>query len=279
MLQKNSESIQSQRDRNYFLQAKLAAQTIEVIDPSPRSVVGTAPYWCKETRSLYYCDLYRTDACTILRYCPADNRVYCATVDNFPTTTFIIPAKGTPDCFVVGANHTVILVRWDGKSPKAKWICNLFEVENCPEYASNNFDEGKADRYGRLYAGTYRGQICNDLDTPTYANLFRFSDDKPAVTLIEPNTVRASSGMAWDYKINKFYWIESCDWTVRSFDWCPYTGDICKRFHSIYKDTFSDFHIIKPKFISSSLDSKPKNDLQLYRRLRESTSVHQGYGH
>lgn len=208
-----------------------------MIESSPKSVGGQSPHWDTKSQSLFYCDLFGIDK-TICRYCPADQRVYCATIDGIPIIAFIVPVKGTRDEFVLGTNKTIFVAHWDGKSPKAKWIRNVLEVEKCPEFETNLFHDAKADPRCRLFAGTRRDQICDDLEIPTYGNLFRLSADEPAVTLNPPRTVRFSNGMAWDERTNTYYYIDSCSWDIKAFDWCPYTGDLC-RFHS--NDTiFSD---------------------------------------
>lgn len=202
--------------------------TVEVVEKSPKSVIGESPFWCEETQNLYYVDLLGTES-QILRYCPADKRVYSAMVEGGPFATFVIPVKGTKDQFVVGGKHSVGVVQWDGKSSKAEWIRTVFEAENCTEFETNLFNDAKADPKCRLFVGTRRNQICSNLDTdPTYANLFRISAKEPPVTLNKPRTIQVSNGMAWNEKLNKYYHVSSCDYSLNEYDYCPHTGDICE---------------------------------------------------
>lgn len=220
-------------------QAQSPSYTVELIGSSPVSVAPVGTHWDEECQSLYYVDQFRTDACTILRYCQPDNKTYCATVDGYPFVTFIIPVKGTRDKFAVGSNKSVEIIQWDGKSPKAKWVCTVFVAENCTEFQSNVFNDAHADRYGRLFIGTRRYDVCSNLDSiPTYGNLFRISADEPPVTLNKPNTIRFADGMGFDEQRNKYYFIDSCDWNIKSFDYCPYTGDLCGFFFDS-SDTFT----------------------------------------
>lgn len=222
-----------------LLQTALNAYTVEMIESSPRSMIGESPYWSEETQSLYYCDIYGTE-CTVLRYCPADKKVYCATVDGYPIITFIAPVAGTHDNFVVGCNKSIEVIQWDGKSSKAKWVRTVLVVEKCPEFETNAFDDGKADPYCRLYAGTRRVLNCDDLDTvPTYGNFFRVSKRESPVTLSKPRTVRLSNGLIWNRKLNKFYYIDSCYWNIREYDYCPTTGDICE-YQSVFIEKYPD---------------------------------------
>lgn len=156
-----------------------------------------------------------------------EDRVYGARIDGESVVSFIIPVAGTSDEFAVGIVHRVGVIRWDGKSPIAKLIRIADEVENCSElYRDNRFNDGKADPYGRLFAGTMRKEECDRLDIPTYGNLFRFASNEAAVTLNEPKSVQISNGLAWDQGWNKFHYIDSCDHNIAMFDYAPHTGDI-----------------------------------------------------
>lgn len=208
-----------------FSQPTLSAYTVDLIPSSPKSVIGEGPHWDAKSASLYYVDIYGTEY-TILRHCPAENKTYGANIDGEPIVTFIIPVHGTYDQFAVGLVHSVGIIRWNGKSSRAKLIRTALTVENCTEFKNNRFNDAKADPYGRLFAGTKREEGCKDLITPTYGNLFRFSVDQPAVTLNKPNTVRISNGLAWNEKIKKMYYVDSCALNIKEYDYNPHTGDI-----------------------------------------------------
>lgn len=213
------------KSKNTISQVTLDAYTVEMIRSSPKSMVGESPHWDIRSQSLYYVDIFGTQY-TVLRYCPAEDRVYGATIDGEPIVTFIVPVAETSDEFAVGLVHTVGIIRWDGKSPKAKLIRIALEVENCEKYQSNRFNDGKADPHGRLFAGTQRNETCDNLENPTYGNLFRFAADEPAATLNKPDSIRVSNGLAWNEKIKKFYLIDSCAYNIREYDYDPCTGDI-----------------------------------------------------
>lgn len=188
-------------------------------------MVGEGPHWDRKSQSLYYVDIDGTQY-TVLRYSPSEDRIYGATIDGEPVVSFIIPVAGTSDEFAVGIVHRVGVIRWDGKSSKAKLIRIASEIEQCPEYQNNRLNDGKGDPYGRLFAGTMRKEECDNLEIPTYGNLFRFAAGQPAVTLNDPECIRISNGLAWNKKINKFYYIDSCAYDIKEFDYDPYTGAI-----------------------------------------------------
>lgn len=196
-----------------------------MIPSSPRSVIGEGPHWDAGSQSLYYVDIYGTE-CTILRYCPAEDRVYCANIIDEPFVTFIIPVAGRSNEFAVGLVHTVGIIRWDGKSPLAKVVRIALTVELEAKYKNNRFNDAKADPYGRLFAGTKREEGCKDLVTPTYGNLYRVFAGQPSLLLQPPYNVRISNGLAWDEWINKFYYPDSCAFNIKAYDYNPCTGDI-----------------------------------------------------
>lgn len=187
--------------------------------------MGEGPHWDGKSHSLYYVDIFGTEY-SVLRYCPLKHRVYGAKIDGEPVVSFIVPVARASDEFAVGIVHRVGIIRWDGQSPNAKLIRIADEVENCSEYRNNRFNDGKADPYGRLFAGTMRKEECDSPDIPTYGNLFRFAADEPAVTLNRPRSVQISNGLAWDEERNKFYYIDSCDYNIADFDYDPHTGEI-----------------------------------------------------
>lgn len=215
----------------YISQTLLNAYSVTPIMTSPRSYLGEGPHWDQKTMNLYYVSIGGNDS-TILRYCYSDGKVYGARIKGHPIVTFIIPVDGTKDQFAVGLIHTCGVIQWDGKSQWAKVIRTVLEVETCPEYTNNRFNDAKADPHGRLFAGTKREaeEGCTDLGSPTRGNLFRISKDQPAVTILQPGSVYISNGLAWDEKY--MYYIDSCTFNIKRYDWNPYTGDLCKFWHS-----------------------------------------------
>lgn len=203
------------------------AYNVEMI-PSPRAVQGESPHWDAKTQSVYYVDYVGTKY-TFLRYCPNENKVYGGNIDGEPRVSFIIPVVGTSDEYAVGLGRRVGVMRWDGRSPKAKLMRIALEVESGEEYAGNNFNDAKADPRGRFYGGTLRELECMNLTVPTHGNLYRFSVDQSVIALNMPHTVRVSNGMAFNKNANKYYFIDSCDFDVKQFNYNPKTGDICKQ--------------------------------------------------
>lgn len=201
-----------------------ASVNVELVKSTPKSVLGEGPHWDAETQSLYYIDIYGTEY-SILRYSPAENKTYGATIDGEPVVSFIIPVAGTADEFAVGIGRRVGIVQWDGKSPKGQLVRVALEVEDTAEFKHNRFNDAKTDPSGRLYAGTMRIEDC-DLFTHSHGAFYKFAANEPLVKLRDP--VRISNGLTWNEKTNKFYFVDSCDLDVKEFDYDPATGNICK---------------------------------------------------
>lgn len=199
---------------------------LEKVEASPKSVLGEGPHWDHKSQSLYYVDIFG-NKCSVLRYCLAEEIVYCAKIPGQPVVTFIIPVAGTKDQFVVGLSRAVGVIRWDGKSRKAILLRIVLPIEHCSNCQNNIFNDAKADPGCRLFAGTKRSEACADRITPTYGNLYRVGGGEPTLILNKPKSVRISNGLAWSTKLNKFYYIDSCAYNIKEYDWDPCTGDIC----------------------------------------------------
>lgn len=196
---------------------------VEVVSSSPKSNIGTRPHWDADTQSLYYTDIYGTDA-SILRYDTKEDKVYAATVDQEPVVSFIIPVANATDKYAIGIGHRVGIIRWDGKSPKACLESIALEVEHGRN--DTRFNDAKADPSGRFYGGTMRLEALGSLFEIASGTFYRYTHDEGATELL--HNIFISNGMTWDQKNNKFYYIDSGIMDVKEFDYDPKSGNICK---------------------------------------------------
>lgn len=221
--------------------------------PSPLSQLGEGPHWDIETQNLYYVDIFLG---SVLRYDYAANKTFVAKVgkyfaffnatcsDSFFSTlndssfffienenlvSFITPIAGKKNEFVIGMSRRIGIIKWNGIAPIAKVIRVVAEVERDPKYARNRFNDGKADPFGRIYAGTMRYEECVDLPEISEGTLYRFSKEDPGgVPLL--NNIAVSNGVAWNIFTEKYYYIDTCACSIREFDYDLWTGNICKHF-------------------------------------------------
>lgn len=199
--------------------------------PSPKSLCGTRAHWDEHYQSLYYCDVHGG---SIFRYDYNAEKTYSATVDDEHVVAFIIPVANTTktsdyDEYALGLGRRVGIVHWDGVSAKAVIGPIAFEVEENKE--NNRWNAAKADPVGRFYGGTMRSEKCGGLDEVAAGSLYKYIKGDGVYELVD--NIYVSNGLAWDQEKNKLYYIDSCKYDVKEYDWDPSTGDICKRIYLI----------------------------------------------
>lgn len=197
---------------------------VEVI-PSPKTVIGTRCHWDEHMQSLYYNDIEGV----IFRYDYKENKVYSATIDGESTIGFIIPVANTTktcefDEYALGMGRRVGIVHWDGISSKAIIGPIAFEVEQGKD--NNRFNAAKADPVGRFYGGTMRSEKCGDIFEVASGALYKYIKGDGVYELV--NNIYISNGLAWDEKENKVFYIDSCKFDVKEYDWDRATGDFCE---------------------------------------------------
>lgn len=76
--------------------------------------------------------------------------MYCYCSDNRNSIGIIIPLKHKQNEFIVGADRVLYKFIWNGKSNDGKLV-ELLMVDN--DKMNNQFNDGKADKQGRLWIG------------------------------------------------------------------------------------------------------------------------------
>lgn len=196
---------------------------VEAISSSPKSNIGTRPHWDETSQSLFYTDIYGTEA-SILRYDTKENKVYAATVDQEPVVSFIIPVANATNKYAIGIGRRVGIINWDGISSKACVESIAFEVEHGQN--DTRFNDAKADPTGRFYGGTMRLEALGSLFEIASGTFYRYTPEEGATKLLQ--NIFISNGMTWDQKHNKFYYIDSGIMDVKEFDYEPTSGNICE---------------------------------------------------
>ncbi|XP_022217077.1 regucalcin isoform X1 [Drosophila obscura] len=187
------------------------------VEPLPDSYagLGEGPHWDVATQSLYYVDL---EAGKLLRYDFKQNKVYATQIEGESFAAFVLPIEGKPQEFAVGCARRVVIVKWDGVSPVAKVVRTLFEVQ--PELEKNRLNDAKADPRGRFFGGTMR--YIGDEFEFRHGELYKW--EAGGQVSIVKGDVGISNGLAWDEKAKKFYYIDTTDYEVKSYDYDFDTG-------------------------------------------------------
>lgn len=143
--------------------------------------------------------------------------------ENETLASFIIPIENTVNKFIVGIERRVVIVSWNGVDCTCKVDKVLFEVEkNDEKWNGNRFNDAKCDPQGRLFAGTMR--YVGDMFVHRYGNLYKYiPGEKPEII---KDDIGISNGLTWDEKANKFYYIDSTDFNVKSYDYDVSTGKV-----------------------------------------------------
>jgi gluconolactonase len=168
--------------------------------------------------------------------------------DNLSHASFIIPLKGFDDQFVISSTKKLLVIEWDGRSPKAKVIRTVGEVDKGP--VDTVFNDGKADPRGRLFSGTMRKIVDGDLYKEPLGTFYRYSKENHGFVALK-SKIGISNGLAWNTATNKFYYVDSLAFDVKEFDYDPITGDICKLLENSL-DHFQNFLKFQPTNESSS---------------------------
>ncbi|KAF2894278.1 hypothetical protein ILUMI_11893 [Ignelater luminosus] len=162
---------------------------------------GEGPHWDYKEQVLYYVDTF---APTILRWEPQNNGVFHHKLDG-DSVGIIVPIKNRPNEFIVCRDRYVDLFSWNGKCNNSGTLKRLTSVDKNKPY--NQFNDGKADAKGRLWAGTLTRN--EDLSvSPNGGSLFKLDGYtlKP-INMFSP--VSISNGIAWSKDNNWLYYIDS----------------------------------------------------------------------
>lgn len=185
--------------------------------PDGKNNFLAALVWDAQSHSLYAVDFISpTGANSISRWDRNTKEIFSAVIEGEVNPSFIWPVEGCKNQFIVGLEGVLKLIRWNGISKTATVIRSLFKAYGHMNYAL-------ADRAGRLYFGTLNySSFCSAGDD--YAT---YLYDKGSVTTLVENT-RTTTGIAIDYKREKFYLADACDFRIDEYDYDQKTGDISK---------------------------------------------------
>ncbi|XP_076255381.1 regucalcin-like [Rhynchophorus ferrugineus] len=194
------------------------APVVEKIQEIPNIQLGEGPHWDIATQSLYFVDIFGK---AIHKYVPATGKHTKAVFDK--PVSLIVPVKGQRNKFVISLEREVYVVTWDGESEKASSLSKLGEVD---QGTQTRINDGKCDPKGRLWFGTMGAEPVYGQVEPNSGSFFSYSNSKITTHLTK---VGISNGLAWDTKLNKFYYIDSLKGSIDQFDIKLETGEISNR--------------------------------------------------
>lgn len=211
--------------------------------PKQRSPVSAV--WVDETQSLYFVNLASSgQERSIFRYSYQDGLLYSAYVEGIDWIRFILPAQQkcckSTDLFAVASGSQAFTIRWDGFSPRATFVSNLFSLDaNIPKSGAA---AARTDPRGRYFGGTLFDGYCSNSNNDILS-VYRYDRKKGLTQLF--SGLKITSGFAFNEKARKMYHLGSCKLKIVEFDYDPDTGDICN---------FLFFYLFCRSFFSQTLN-------------------------
>lgn len=156
--------------------------------------------------------------------------------------------EGAKNEFAIGIGRRIGVIAWDGRCNSTKVVRIVGEVEQGEEFKTNRFNDGKCDRFGRLYAGTMRLEECGDIFDAADGSLYKYEKSRNSFDWLK-GKIGVSNGLAWNDTTNKMYYIDSCQLDVKEFDYDPKTGALSNERQVI------DFRVNgeKPEFVPDGM--------------------------
>lgn len=124
---------------------------------------------------------------------------------------------------MVGWEHCLYVIEWDGFSSEAYKVEKLFCLEKKFEY--HGLGGVKCDPTGRLYVGTRNARFC-DPKQPFDCALYSY--DKHRGLQKVATGFKVSDGMAWSPNGNCLYHIDDCTFDIKQYKWNSHTGELCE---------------------------------------------------
>ncbi|XP_063241866.1 regucalcin-like isoform X1 [Bacillus rossius redtenbacheri] len=196
--------------------------------------LGEGPQWSPEEQVLYYTDILES---SIFRYDPKTNTETSIKLGG-GNLSIVIPVEGKKNQFVITLERNIAVLTWDGNSPKPEKLEIISSVEKletkCP---TTNFNDGKADPVGRLWAGTLEKGGYSHKTIPEQCALYNFSKD--GTPTLKVSGITLSNGMAWSSDKKTMYYTDTPTFKIFAFDYDAPTGNITNR--RVVFDMYKDF--------------------------------------
>lgn len=220
------------------------SQNIQEIS-TPKIPGPVSPVWDDETQSLYFVTPRASgQESTIFRYSFRDGVFYSAYIEGANSASFILPINSMQNCskkcskkknlFAVGVGSQVLIIKWNGKSIRAKVVRGLFSLDsNIP---SSRTSLARAGVRGRFYGGTFYYQNCNG---PPSLSFYKY-DPIYGLKRIFGDLI-STSGITFDDNYLQLYHLDSCQALITAFDGSQPEGDLCKFRLSFFFLNFLNF--------------------------------------
>ncbi|CAH1102762.1 unnamed protein product [Psylliodes chrysocephalus] len=126
--------------------------------------------------------------------------------------TPVVPSRKNPNLLLVGVDRSIVAVEWDGKNKQGNQA--VVTTVN-KQIADSRFNDGKADKQGRLWWGTTGRDTVN----PGQAFLYKITKHNINDPTVAISHVTNSNGLAWNKANDKFYYIDTPSLKVVEYDY------------------------------------------------------------
>jgi gluconolactonase len=189
----------------------------QLTDPVDHS---ESPTWDTRNNILYFVNIHEGE---IYKYDYETGQIDSIKLDGEVAPA--IPSKADPNLLIAGLNRSVVAVEWNSESPATdRRILTTVSTE----FPTSRFNDGKADKEGRLWIGTMGYEGPNGL-TPDEGVFYEMTCDNFDPPLIKIAPVNISNGLAWNKANDKLYYIDTPTGQVVEYSYNNEKGEISDR--------------------------------------------------
>ncbi|XP_064111197.1 regucalcin-like [Macrobrachium nipponense] len=199
--------------------------TVEVV--TAPADLGEGPHWSVKEGALYYVDIFKQD---VHRYHPMSGTHSKMRIEGGPVT-LVVPHAKVSKTFIVTVGRDLAVVTWP--DPSQDCVVTSYKVLSSvdAQYPDNRFNDGKCDQQGRLWAGTMGATDVPDNENPHLGSLFVLHNNATVTKAIEK--VSISNGLAWNSTSDTFYFVDTCEYKVESFN-CDFQRGVLSKRKTVY---------------------------------------------
>ncbi|XP_063931105.1 regucalcin-like [Zophobas morio] len=198
----------------YFINTCFCIHLYQITPPVDH---GEGPTWDCRKNLLYFVDIH---AGNVYSYEPSSGNLHSIHLNG--EVSPVIPSKRDPELLIVGVNRTVVAVEWNGNSSdyQSKPLVTVSK-----QFPMSRFNDGKADKQGRLWFGTMGYETSTSL-APNQGSLYKITRDNLHNPSVMISPVNISNGLAWNKANNKFYYIDTPTRKIVEYDYDDAGGEI-----------------------------------------------------
>lgn len=167
--------------------------------------LGESPFWHPREGRLYWVDI---EGRRVRRLDPATG-----VVENWP-----LPQE--PGCMAPAAGGGLVLALRDGVYRALRWGGSLEPIALFNHAGHSRFNDGKADPYGRFWAGTlYEPKDARKADLYCIDCRPDNGDHGKPKVQIKAHNATTANGLAWSPAADTLYWADTREHEIYAWDW------------------------------------------------------------